>query len=221
MDTLNVSNATSTPNPVTAAPARPMKEESIAYSEYLSVLMERNFLQRALADLNFHNNAHDGIVFTDADNKVVYANPYFLTMMNVTDPKDVLNKPLPSYMWGGKPEQETELFRDVRESGFVRERELFLHNRRYEPVFAMCSSVASKDSEGNYVGTEIMLCNITSKRRVEAELRERTQKLERVTQFAQHTLDTLAEMVARSDTGKEMQTILKRLQHELKTSLDS
>jgi PAS domain-containing protein len=193
--------------------------KDVAYSEYLSVVMERNFLQRALADLNFHNNAHDGIVFTDANNRVVYANPYFLTMMNVANPKDVLNKPLPGYMWGGKPEQEADLFRDVRSCGFIRERELILYNRKNEPVFAMCSSVASKDSDGNYVGTEIMLCNITGKRRVEAELRERTQKLERVTQFAQDTLQMLNEMAERGDSGKEMKTILKRLQNELETSV--
>ena len=201
--------------PVEAKP----EEKEVAYSEYLSVVMERNFLQRALADLNFHNNAHDGIVFTDVNNRVVYANPYFLTMMNIDNPKDILNKPLPGYMWGGKPEQETNLFRDVRSCGFVRERELMLYNRKNEPVFAMCSSVASKDTGGDYVGTEIMLCNITGKRRVEAELRERTQKLERVTQFAQHTLEMLTEMSDRGDTGHEMKAILKRLQNELEASV--
>jgi len=201
--------------PVEAKP----EEKEVAYSEYLSVVMERNFLQRALADLNFHNNAHDGIVFTDVNNRVVYANPYFLTMMNIDNPKDILNKPLPGYMWGGKPEQETNLFRDVRSCGFVRERELMLYNRKNEPVFAMCSSVASKDTGGDYVGTEIMLCNITGKRRVEAELRERTQKLERVTQFAQHTLEMLTEMADRGDTGHEMKAILKRLQNELEASV--
>jgi len=193
--------------------------QDVAYSEYLSVVMERNFLQRALADLNFHNNAHDGIVFTDSNNKVVYANPYFLSMMNVADPKEILNKPLPSYMWGSKPEQEGKLFADVRECGFVRERELMLYNRKFEPVFAMCSSVASKDTTGNFVGTEIMLCNITGKRRVEAELRERTQKLERVTHFAQNTLSMLEEMAERGGTGKEMLTIIQRLQHELNESI--
>ncbi len=44
---------------------------------YVSTLMEKNFLQRAMADLNFHHNAHDGIVYTDANGHVVYANPYF------------------------------------------------------------------------------------------------------------------------------------------------
>jgi PAS domain-containing protein len=205
----------SAPPAVTAQP----EEKEVAYSEYLSVVMERNFLQRALADLNFHNNAHDGIVFTDVNNRVVYANPYFLTMMNVDNPKDILNKPLPGYMWGGKPEQENDLFRDVRACGFVRERELMLYNRKNEAVFAMCSSVASKDSNGEYVGTEIMLCNITGKRRVEAELRERTRKLERVTQFAQNSLEMLTEMADRGNTGHEMKAILHRLQHELNESV--
>lgn len=52
---------------------------------YVSTIMEKNFLKRAMADLNFHHNAHDGIVFTDVQNRVVYANPYFLTMMQIND----------------------------------------------------------------------------------------------------------------------------------------
>src|SRR5512143_2054639 len=86
---------------------------------FVSTLMEKNFLQRAMADLNFHHNAHDGIVFTDADNRVVYANPYFLKMMNIGDPADLLNQPLPDYMWDS-PDDPVRLFRDVRDNGFVR-----------------------------------------------------------------------------------------------------
>jgi len=182
---------------------------------YASVMMERNFLKRALADLNFFNNAHDGVVFTDAENKVVYANPYFMTMMGISDPAEILNKPLPSYVWGGKPEQAELLFKDVRDNGFVRERELSLHNKKYEPVFAMCSSVASRDGQGNFVGTEIMLCNVTGKRRVEAELRDRTQKLERVTQYTQTTLTILREMLERGDSNRAMLDMVKRLQNEV------
>ncbi len=182
---------------------------------YASVMMERNFLKRALADLNFFNNAHDGVVFTDAENKVVYANPYFMTMMGISDPAEILNKPLPSYVWGGKPEQAELLFQDVRDNGFVRERELSLHNKKYEPVFAMCSSVASRDGQGNFVGTEIMLCNVTGKRRVEAELRDRTQKLERVTQYTQTTLTILREMLERGDSNRAMLDMVKRLQNEV------
>jgi len=182
---------------------------------YASVMMERNFLKRALADLNFFNNAHDGVVFTDAENKVVYANPYFMTMMGISDPAEILNKPLPSFVWGGKPEQAELLFKDVRDNGFVRERELSLHNKKYEPVFAMCSSVASRDGQGNFVGTEIMLCNVTGKRRVEAELRDRTQKLERVTQYTQTTLTILREMLERGDSNRAMLDMVKRLQNEV------
>src|SRR5262249_17332773 len=107
--------------PQVAPETQSQPQPDVAYSEYLSVVIERNFLQRGLADLNFHNNAQDGIVFTDKENRFVYANPYFLTMMGIADPKELLNKPLPAYMWGNKPEQEGALFRDVQSCGFVRE----------------------------------------------------------------------------------------------------
>lgn len=81
---------------------------------FVSAVMEKNFFKRAMADFNFHHNAHDGIVYTDAQNRVVYANPYFLKMMNIEDPADLMNKPLPGYMWSS-PEDESQLFRDVRD----------------------------------------------------------------------------------------------------------
>ncbi len=181
---------------------------------FVSVLMEKNFLQRAMADLNFHHNAHDGIVFTDAQDRVVYANPYFLKMMNVTDPADLLNKPLPEYMWHSR-EDEKQLFKDVRENGFVRERELNLYNRDKMPVFVACSSVASKDPEGKFVGTEIMLCNVTTKRKIQVELTERTQSLERVTEFCRVSLTHLVEVVQRGGSKNELLNTLQHMQKEL------
>ena len=167
-----------------------------------------------MADLNFHQNAHDGIVFTDAENRVVYANPYFLQMMNIADPAQILNKPLPEYMWTD-PGDPPKLFSDVRQNGFVRERELRLHNKDGQPVFAMCSSVASRDEKGVFIGTEIMLCNITSKRRIQVELEERTKALERVTEFSRVTLDSLMEAVQRGSSGSELLSMLRHLQSEL------
>jgi PAS domain S-box-containing protein len=181
---------------------------------YVSVLMEKNFLERALADFNFHHNAHDGIVFTDTENRVVYANPYFLEMMDITDPAELLNKPLPSAFWT-QPDDAAQLFKDIREDGFVRERELHLLNKQGSPIFAMCSSVASRDKEGGFVGTEMMFCNITSKRRIQAELATRSQDLERVTEFCKLTLDTLLDAVSRSASVSELKGMLQKMQAEL------
>jgi PAS domain-containing protein len=184
---------------------------------FVSVIMEKNFLQRALADLNFHHNAHDGIVFTDAQNRVVYANPYFLKMMNVADPAEFLNKPMPVYMWE-RPEDAERLFTDVRENGFVRERELNLYNQHKEPIFVACSSVASKDEDGNFVGTEIMLCNVTSKRKVQAELVQRKRELESLTEFCRGSLKGLVEIVQRGVSNEELLDVLRQMQETLDRS---
>lgn len=185
---------------------------------FVSAVMEKNFFKRAMADLNFHHNAHDGIVYTDAQNQVVYANPYFLKMMNINDPAEIMNKPLPAYMWS-TPDDEKQLFQDVRENGFVRERELNLYNRDKAPVFVACSSVASKDDAGTFIGTEIMLCNVTSKRKIQAELAQRTQALERVSEFCRSTLDNMADAVQGGADRDELMVMLKRMQQELEQTL--
>jgi diguanylate cyclase (GGDEF)-like protein len=91
--------------------------------------------------------------------------------MGVKEKKEILEKGFPNYMWNNEQEAE-RLFKDIKKDGFVREREMALYNRAGQPVFAMCSGVASKDEDGNVIGTEIMFCNITSKRTFQAELVE-------------------------------------------------
>ena len=139
--------------------------------QYTRVSLEKNFLERALGDLNFHNNAHDGIVYTDTEDRIVYANPYFLKMMGFKKKSELLDKPFPDYMWSNEGEAQ-RLFNDIKKEGFVREREMALNNRSGQPVFAMCSGVISKDKDGKMLGAEIMFCNITSKRTFQAELVE-------------------------------------------------
>jgi len=180
---------------------------------FVSAVMEKNFFQRAMADLNFHHNAHDGIVFTDKENRIVYANPYFLRMLGISNPEEILNKPFPDYMWA-TPADEEQLFHDVKADGFVRERDLALYNHNRQPVFVACSSVASKDEDGNFVGTEIMLCNVTTKHRIQNELAERTKAFDRLDQFARTSLNHLSESVQRGASQAELLAELKQLQQE-------
>ncbi len=97
----------------------------------------------------------------------------------------------------------------------MRERELNLYNRDKMPVFVACSSVASKDTEGKFVGTEIMLCNVTTKRKIQVELTERTQSLERVTEFCRVSLTHLVEVVQRGGGKNELLNTLQHMQKEL------
>ncbi len=143
--------------------------------------LEKNFLERAMGDLNFHDNAHDGVVYTDPEGRIIYANPYFLKMMGVKKKGELLNKPFPNYMWNSQREAD-RLFMDISKDGFVREREMALYNKDKQPVFAMCSGVASKDEDGNSIGAEIMFCNITSKRAFQVELVEQNALLDAMLQ---------------------------------------
>jgi diguanylate cyclase (GGDEF)-like protein/PAS domain S-box-containing protein len=139
--------------------------------KYTKVVLEKNFLERSLGDLNFHNNAHDGIVYTDAAGRIIYTNPFFMKMMGVKKKSELLEKTFPEYMWSD-PKEAERLFADIKQAGFVREREMALYNRSGEPVFALCSGVTSKDEAGNVQGTELMFCNITGKRTFQSELVE-------------------------------------------------
>jgi PAS domain-containing protein len=195
------------------------RQLDVIQAAFVSATMEKNFLQRAVADLNFHHNAHDGIVYTDAQHRVVYANPYFLKMMNIGDPADLLNKPLPDYMWSD-PGDATQLFEDVQSNGFVRERDLSLYNQDKSPIFVACSSVASRDADGQFIGTEIMLCNVTSKRKIQSELAQRTQTLTRVAALSHESLTHLEEIVKHGADSVEILTLIGEIQQRLDQALN-
>lgn len=176
--------------------------------KYGKLAIEKDFLERAMGDLNFHNNAHDGVVYTDADDKIIYANPYFMKMMGVKAKKHILGQPFPDYMWNNAREAQ-RLFADIKADGFVREREMALYNHDGQPVFAMCSGVVSKDKDGSILGTEIMFCNITSKRSFQAELVEQAALLDTM---LESTLDPVLVLGAALDIKRSNPAAQKLLE---------
>ncbi|MCB0155528.1 MAG: PAS domain-containing protein, partial [Anaerolineae bacterium] len=105
-------------------------------AERSQLLLENSFLRRATADLSFHQNAHDGIIYLNARHEIIYANPYFLEMLGLDSPEQILNKPFPSFMWGN-PGDEAALVQNIKSDGFVREQELALYDQHGQPIFAV------------------------------------------------------------------------------------
>ena len=108
---------------------------------------EKNRLQPAADTLNFYENAHQGILFTNIHNDIIYANPHFLKMMSSSDAAELLDS---------LPPEIIALFRDIRENGAVRERELHLVNKNGAGVSVICSGVSCHDDAGNFQGTQII-----------------------------------------------------------------
>lgn len=183
-------------------------------SAYIKVMMERNFLRRATAELNFHNNAHDGIVYTDEADNVIYANPYFLQMMKVEEATDIIGKPLPDYMWLSADDY-THLRRDVEANGFVRERSLNLHNKHKEPIFVACSSVASRDDEDKFIGMEIMLCNVTTKHKLQQQLVTQTGHMDQMTEKLRARLTEMKRLIEESADREALKSVVAQMETEL------
>lgn len=60
---------------------------------------------------------------------------------------------------------------------------------------------------------------VTTKRKIQAELEQRTQKLERVSEFCRSTLENMIDAVQRGANREELITTLKRMQTELQNTL--
>ena len=156
-------------------------------AELEKVLVEKHFLEESTRHLNFLHNTHDGVFFTNSKDELVFINPYLLQMLEYEDPEALVGKPVPDEIWDD-PSDKEQLLEDLRTQGFVRERVLTMRNAQDEPVFVSCSAVSVLDPSNEYVGAEVMLCNITSKQLLQ---RQRVQELESIRTRAESLYEKL------------------------------
>lgn len=148
-------------------------------AELDKVLVEKHFLEESTRHLNFLHNTHDGVFFTNASGVLTFVNPYLLRTLGYENANELLGRPVPDEIWDN-PADKAQLLQDLQQQGFVRERMLTLRHVTGDPVYVSCSAVSVLNPEGNYVGAEVMLCNVTGKRKLE------TRRLDEIKSLRQH-----------------------------------
>ena len=128
--------------------------------------------------LNFLHNTHDGVFFTNAAGVLTFVNPYLLRTLGYENANELLGRPVPDENWDN-PNDKAQLLRDLQHQGFVRERMLTLRHVAGDPVYVSCSAVSVLNPEGSYVGAEVMLCNVTGKRKLETRRLDEIESLRR------------------------------------------
>jgi len=141
-----------------------------ALRQKLQAEEERNF--------SLLEESKNNIYTTDLDGVITYVNPAFMTLLEVSDPTELVGQPfLPKRFWfnleGRKKFQEDLKHRNTES------RELTLKTARGNKLYVTVFSSFTKDIHGNLSGSQGIVYDITAKKELVA-LREAEEELEKV-----------------------------------------
>lgn len=185
-------------SPVTDENARTIALVSFSHDVTQYRQMEHDLLRYSLEleQLNqrfndFLNNSPDGIYYADLDGKLTYANPALIRMLGYNRQSEVIGKEIGSSFWKDAEERE-KLVRERQEKGVVKNYLADIKRADGSIIQFSISTTFTRDEEGNIVGVEGILRDITETTLAKQELMKRNQELETLRQIGVTLNSTLS-----------------------------
>jgi two-component system, NtrC family, sensor kinase len=121
---------------------------------------------------------HEGVYFSMPDGGLLDVNPALVKMLGYADREELVAKPLRELF--ADPSQFASVFAELRESGFLRDREVTLRRKDRTPIHILISCVSIRDASGNLVRVQGSMADITERRQMERRLREEQEFVRRL-----------------------------------------
>lgn len=121
---------------------------------------------------------HEGVYFSAPDGKLLDVNPALIQMLGCGSKAELLAGNLGEYF--ADLSQWNLLFDELRETGFLRDREIVLQGRDGSPIYALNSCVAIRDVSGRFIRFQGSLVDITERRSIERRLGEEQEFVRRL-----------------------------------------
>jgi len=122
-------------------------------------------------DFQLLGRSKSNIYALDSDGKITYVNPAFMTLLEISDPAELINEPfLPEKFWGNQ-EDRTWCLRELMK-GNVEIEELTLKTCKGREIYVSILSTFTMDILGQVNGTRGILYDITNRKKMEKALRE-------------------------------------------------
>jgi PAS domain S-box-containing protein len=128
---------------------------------------------------NILKNMQDVFYRSDRDGNLIMVSPSGVDLLGYASEQDMLGKPINSFY--ARPEERTSLVRMIRENGSVTNYEIHLRKADGTVLTALTNTRQYTDEEGNYLGVEGILRDITDRMMAENALRQATKKLNLLT----------------------------------------
>jgi PAS domain S-box-containing protein len=160
--------------------------------------VKNKLLEEEEKSIRLLQESKSNIYKTDLDGKIIYVNPAFMELLEVSGPDELLGQPfLPDRFWFDIKEKKQ--FLQELQNNSIESRELTLKtangNKLYVTVFPSCT----KDAHGGTNGSQGVVYDITAKkelvalRKAEEELEKVNKDLESAVRKLKHANDELKE----------------------------
>jgi hypothetical protein len=103
-----------------------------------------------------------GLLFTDMSGQVIFADPFFLRLMNYSEAGVVTGEPLHKAL-GLEQKAAKQILDDLRDSGNIENRIVEIPRPSGKPIRLAFNAVATFDPGGMYIGADITLNVVDSK----------------------------------------------------------
>lgn len=132
-------------------------------------------------------STREAVLSTDADGRVLSANPAALAMLGYTF-EELVGKPaIELYQ---NPMQRKEMFKELMEKGYAEDFELTLKKKDDTYVYVLGSATVRKDSGGSIQRVDGIFSNITERKQAEEELRRSEEQSRYLLEFQSKVIDT-------------------------------
>jgi len=137
------------------------------------------------------NESRNCIYIVDLNNNTTYINPALMKLLEVTDPDELINKPLlPERFWDN-PHQRDQLWDQLKKVS-VEVHDLTLRTAKDKKLFVTLFSTRTKNIKGQTNGRQGVLYDITAKKEL-ATLRKMEQQLRSSEDLLRGTLESTAD----------------------------
>lgn len=121
---------------------------------------------------------HEGVYFSAPDGRLLDVNPALTQMLGGASKAEMLARNLGDYF--ADLSQWNSLFEELRETDFLRDREIVLRRKDGSRIRALNSCVAIRDASGGFVRFQGSLVDITERRNIERRLGEEQEFVRRL-----------------------------------------
>lgn len=131
-------------------------------------------------------NVKEGYLRSDAEGRVVLANPSAAGILGYDSPHDLMG--LPAVRLYPSAESRAALYEQIQRNDHVRDCEIEMVRRDGSVIWVSVNAHRLRDEDGSFAGIEGFLRDITERRRMETAVREANRKLNLLNSITRHDL---------------------------------
>jgi PAS domain S-box-containing protein len=183
------------------------------------------------SEMNYRSileNMQDVFYRTDREGKVIMVSPSGPKLVGYDSEKEIIGKPITEFY--ANPAERERILSRLKEKSSVTNLEIRLKNREGSILTVLANSHVYRDADGNYLGVEGVLRDITDRKRTETALQQATKKLNLLTSITVNdirnslfTLSAYLELETRQTTEEKRREYHEResaLLHQINLWLD-